>query len=121
MRGDELRVVNAFCTFLEGEGWRVEREIDFVDVVATRDSTILYAEVKGRTEAIGVDVDVLYGQLLRRVPKEAQGARLGVVVPEKAVAAALRVPQWVRDRLAITIWGVSDIDEVRQVSPPTEQ
>jgi hypothetical protein len=118
MRGDELRVVNAF---LEDAGWRVEREVDFVAVVATKDNTTLYAEAKGRTEAIGLDVDTLYGQLLRRVPEEAQGARLGVVVPEKAVAAALRVPEWVRDRLAVTIWAVLDSDQVRQVSPPLKR
>ena len=118
MRGDEERVVAAFCRHLESEGWTVEREVKFVDVLARRDDVTLYAEAKGRTAAMGLDVDTLYGQLLRRVPEEADGAVLGVVVPEKAVAAAERVPSWVRTRLRVHIWAVSDADEVRLVSGP---
>jgi hypothetical protein len=78
----------------------------------------LYAEAKGRTEAIGLDVDTLYGQLLRRVPDDGMNSVLGVVVPEKAVTAALRVPQWMRDRLRVHVWAVSDDDQVRLVSGP---
>jgi len=116
MRGDEARVVDAFCRHLTSEGWTVEREVQFVDVKATRGSRTLYAEAKGRAEAIGVDVDTLYGQLLRRVPDEAEDSLLGVVVPEKAVAAALRVPDWMRVRLRVHIWAVSDEGEVRLVA-----
>lgn len=115
MRGDEARVVDAFCSYLEEHGWRVEREVQFVDVKATKGETTLYAEAKGRTAAIGLDVDTLYGQLLRRLPEEAEGDLLGVVVPEEAVAAALRVAQWIRDRLRIRIWAVSALGEVREV------
>lgn len=115
MRGDEARVVDAFCSYLEDQGWQVEREVKFADIHATKDGTTLYAEAKGRTAAIGLDVDTLYGQLLRRLPEEAEGDLLGVVVPEEAVAAALRVPQWIRDRLRIRIWAVSPRGEVREV------
>ena len=59
MRGDESRVVDAFCSYLQGQGWRVEREVEFVDVKATKGETTLYAEAKGRTVAIGLDVDTL--------------------------------------------------------------
>ncbi len=118
MRGDEARVVRAFSDHLRREGWSVQTEVDFVDVKATKGSATLYAEAKGRTEAIGLDVDTLYGQLLRRIPEDAADSLLGVVVPEKAVTAALRVPEWVRARLRIAIWAVSDADEVRQVAPP---
>lgn len=118
MRGDEARVVDAFCRYLTDLGWTVEREVDFVDVKATKGSVSLYAEAKGRTEAVGVDVDTLYGQLLRRVPNEAADSILGVVVPERAVAAALRVPDWLRARLGVHIWAVSDDDEVRLVASP---
>lgn len=121
MRGDEARVVDAFCRFLASEGWVVEREVEFVDVKATKGSLTLYAEVKGRTEAVGVDVDTLYGQLLRRMPDEAADAVLGVVVPERAVAAALRVPDWMRARLGVHIWAVSDVGEVRLVAAPGDQ
>lgn len=120
MRGDEARVVGAFCDYLLKQGWAVKREVEFVDVKATKAGVTLYAEAKGRTEAIGLDVDTLYGQLLRRVPHDAAHSILGVVVPEKAVTAALRVPTWVRDRLRIHIWAVSDSGEVRLVSSPDE-
>ena len=119
MRGDEARVVAAFCAYLRSEGWEVEREVKFVDVLAIKDGVTLYAEAKGRTEAIGLEVDTLYGQLLRRVPEDGSSSALGVVVPEKAVAAALRVPQWMRDRLRVHVWAVSDDNHVRLVSGPT--
>lgn len=117
MRGDEARVVNAFCTYLQSEGWDVEREVKFVDVKATKGPLTLYAEAKGRTAAIGLDVDTLYGQLLRRVPDDAEDSILGVVVPERAVDAALRVPEWIRERLRVRIWAVTDDGQVRQVAP----
>jgi len=120
MRGDEARVVEAFCNYLESDGWEVQREVQFVDVKATKGTLTLYAEAKGRTAAIGLDVDTLYGQLLRRVPEEASSSLLGVVVPEKAVTAAMRVPQWIRDRLRVHIWAVSDNNRVRLVSPRPE-
>ena len=50
MRGDEARVVEAFSAYLSSEGWQVEREVDFVDVRATRDRATLYAEAKGRSQ-----------------------------------------------------------------------
>lgn len=121
MRGDEARVVASFCRYLSAEGWSVETEVEFVDVKATKGSVTLYAEAKGRTEAIGVDVDALYGQLLRRVPAEADESILGVVVPELAIPAALRVPTWVRDRLRVHVWSVSDDDRVTLVSAPPDQ
>lgn len=119
MRGDEARVVDAFCTYLHSEGWNVEREVECVDVKATKGPLTLYAEAKGRTEAMGLDVDTLYGQLLRRVPEEAEDSLLGVVVPERAVDAALRVPEWIRERLRVHIWAVSDDGRVRQAAPST--
>lgn len=117
MRGDEARVVEAFRAYLESDGWNVETEVEFVDVKATRGSTNLYAEAKGRTTSIGLDVDTLYGQLLRRVPEDAKDSLLGVVVPDEAVSAALRVPKWIRDRLRIHVWAVDGDGQVRKVSP----
>jgi hypothetical protein len=72
----------------------------------------LYAEAKGRTMAIGLDVDTLYGQLLRRMKDPASGARYAVVVPTAALKAALRVPAWVRDRLAVEVYEVDDNEAV---------
>ncbi len=108
MIGDEARVVEAFCAWLEREGWTVRREVKFTDVVAERGGERLYVEAKGHTAAIGLDVDTLYGQLLRRMPDESARARYGVVVPTAAVAAALRVPDWVRQRLKIDIYEVTN-------------
>ena len=115
MRGDEARVVAAFVAWLESCGWSVETEVAFVDVVARRENTILYCEAKGRTAAIGLDVDTLYGQLLRRMPAEpSTNTRFGVVVPTAAVDAALRVPLWVRERLHIAIYEVGDDGSVAE-------
>lgn len=113
MRGDEERVIVAFCSWLEREGWSVEREIQFVDVLARRDGVTLYAEAKGRTASPDLDVDTMYGQLLRRMTDDA-AARYAVVVPSAAITAALRVPASVRDVLRVTVFGVSDTDEVQQ-------
>jgi hypothetical protein len=82
MRGDEERVVKAYAGWLERSGWTVSREVEFVDVYAERGEERLYAEAKGRTAAIGLDVDTLYGQLLRRMKDPATNARYAVVVPD---------------------------------------
>lgn len=107
MRGDEERVIVAFCGWLESEGWTsIRREVEFVDIVAERDGQTLYVEAKGRTTSPGLDVDTMYGQLLRRMQHLDRNARYGVVVPSSALAAALRVPQWVRERLQVEVYGV---------------
>src|ERR1017187_6499411 len=50
----------------------------------------LHAEAKGRTTSPGLDVDTLYGQLLRRMKDPKPGVRNSVVVPTSALNAALR-------------------------------
>ncbi len=112
VRGDEARVVDAFCGWLEASGWTVRREVDFVDVAAVRGEERLYAEAKGRTAATGTDVDTLYGQLLRRMPDDDSHTRYAVVVPTAALKAALRVPQWVRERLRLDVYEVTDDNQV---------
>ena len=122
MRGDEERVVAAFVDWLRQNGWTVKREVDFVDVYAERDAERMYAEAKGRTAAIGLDVDTLYGQLLRRMNDPAAEARYAVVVPTAAVAAARRVPAWCGSGSLLTSmrWTISarciPISECRQAS-----
>lgn len=107
MKGDEARVVDAFCAALARDGWSVTREAKFVDVVATKGGTTIYADAKGRTAAPGLDVDTMYGQLLRRMKTEDEtGVRYAVVVPDTALAAAKRVPTWVRSRLGIDVYAV---------------
>jgi len=107
MKGDEVRVVDAFQLWLEGEGWAVTREAQFCDVMATRGPEVIYAEAKGRTAALGLDVDTMYGQLLRRMtPVKVDLVRYAVVVPAEARAAALRVPQRLRRLLSIDVYTV---------------
>jgi hypothetical protein len=108
MRGDEKRVIDAYVTWLERNNWTVRREMDFVDVYAERGDERLYAEAKGRTTSPGLDVDTLYGQLLRRMRDPKPGARYAVVVPTAALNAALRVPAWVRERLSVDVYEVDD-------------
>jgi hypothetical protein len=116
VRGDELRVVDVFAAWLKSEGWEVRREVEFVDIMATRNGEILYAEAKGRTAAVGLDVDTMYGQVLRRMRDESAGARYAVVVPTEAVTAALRVPAWVRDLLAVAVYEIAETGAVRRHS-----
>src|SRR5260370_20859408 len=85
MHGDEERVVRAYVDWRERSGWTVSREVEFADVYAERGEQRLYAEAKGRTAAIGLDVDTLYGQLLRRMKDPATETRYVVVVPTAAV------------------------------------
>jgi hypothetical protein len=107
MKGFEVRVVDALQLWLEGECWVVTREVQFCDVMATRGPEVIYAEAKGRTAALGLDVDTMYGQLLRRMPAEKVDlVRYAVVVPAEARAAALRVPPRVRQLLGIDVYTV---------------
>src|SRR3974377_2131830 len=108
MRGDEKRVIDAYVSWLERRNCAIRREVDFVDVYAERGDERLYAEAKGRTTSPGLDVDTLYGQLLRRMRDPQPGARYAVVVPTAALNAALRVPAWVRDRLSVDVYQVDD-------------
>jgi hypothetical protein len=110
MRGDEERVVQAFCAFLQQRGWSTEREIGFIDIVAQKDGQQIFAEAKGRTAAVGLDVDTMFGQLLRRMPQERPkpGTRFAVVVPKEAAVGVERVPRWVREELGIDLYVVSN-------------
>lgn len=117
MKGDEQRVEDAFCKWLVERGWQVQRQVEYVDVLAVRANERLYAEVKGRTSSPGLDVDTLYGQLLRRMPDELPSeTRFAVVVPEETARAALRVPARVRSLLRIDLYAVSAEGQVRLVA-----
>lgn len=113
MRGDEARIVKAFCEYLTARGWQVQAEVEFTDVYATKDGERLYAEAKGRTAAPGLDIDTLYGQLLRRMPAEEVGrARFAVVVPDNAARFVRRVPTRVRELLSIDLYAVTEDNRV---------
>lgn len=55
---------------------------------------------------MGLEIDTAYGQLLRRMRDESAGARYAIVISTEAMKAALRVPAWVRGRLALDVYGV---------------
>lgn len=114
MRGDEKRVVEEFGQYLTEQGWSVEDEVEYCDVRATGPAgQLLCGEAKGRTAALGLDVDTLYDQLLRRMPAEHVGeASFAVIVPDEAVKAALRVPSRIRERLGIDVYAVDEAGRV---------
>ena len=115
VRGDEARLVQVFEKHLLEQGWTVTREVEFCDLVAERPGQKLMVEAKGRTAAPGLDVDTMYGQILRRMPIGADddSIRFAVVVPAGAAErAALRVSPRVRELLRITVYSVTDTDRV---------
>jgi hypothetical protein len=116
LRGDEAAVVHAFVSWLQADGWQARTEVDWCDIMATRDGHTLLVEAKGRTSAPGLDVDTAFGQLLRRMGAEDDDSiRYGLVVRDepKSVRAALRVPRQVLGRLRITVYAVDDHGQVR--------
>lgn len=112
MSMDEAHVVTAFRAFLRAQGWSTTTEVDFIDVVAHhRDGRIIYAEAKGHTTSPGLDLDTMYGQLLRRMSLEDRpraDVRYAAVVPHEALAAAKRVPAWVRSQLRIDVYSIDE-------------
>lgn len=112
----EAEVTDAFHDWLVAGGWKVQREVDFVDLLADHpDGRRLYVEAKGKTSSPGLDVDTLYGQLLRRMRLDEDCARYAVVVPEAVLRAVLRVPMAVRHRLHVDVYAVDEQGDVRLV------
>ena len=84
-----------------------------MDVVAERGDQRLVGEAKGVTTSAGLDVDTIYGQVLRRM-REEPGTRYAIIVPEKLIPAASRVPREIRKRLSIDLYGIDTNDVVRR-------
>jgi hypothetical protein len=116
-KGGELIIQNLFENWLVGRGWTLAAERGWVDVDAQHpDGRRLLAEVKGPTSSPGLDVDTAYGQLLRRTGEVAlPKTRFGIVVPESSLKAALRVPERVRQVLAVDVFAVSSSELVQQI------
>ncbi|MFF3468313.1 hypothetical protein ACWCQN_37565 [Streptomyces sp. NPDC001984] len=85
------------------------------DIEAVRGSERLIGEAKGRTSEKGIDADIAYGQLLRRMTGDAPGVRYALVVPTSSVKATERVPGRVRRLLRIDVYEVTDDDQVRRL------
>lgn len=112
-RGSEAPVQAAFEAWLESDGWTIDRTHGtWADVIATRGAERLVAEVKGFTgSSTGLDVDTMFGQLLRRM-RPGAATTWAVVVPSRSLTAVLRVPVEVRRQLAIRVFEVRDDDSV---------
>ena len=107
-----------FAGWLSSQGWRVRTEVDFVDIVAEKGVRRLYVEVKGATAAPGLDVDTAIGQMVRRMPSEAdQSVLFALVVRDepRSVEAAVRAPQRVLDLLGMALYAVDEDGGVRQL------
>lgn len=118
-RGDEARVVAAFERYLAAEGWQVIHEPPgWADVAAVRGAEQLVAEAKGDTGSnAGLDVDTMFGQLLRRMD-DVRVTSWAVVVPTAVLPKVLRVPEPVLDRLRVEVYEVTTDDSVRRAHWP---
>ena len=119
LRESDVQV--AFARWLAAEGWVVKSfpQDQWLDVYAERGDARLLAEVKGRTSEPGIDADIAYGQLLRRMPTEDDPqAQFALVVPDwpRSVRAAARVPARIRKLLRVTLYAVDDAGGVRAVT-----
>ncbi|MGW8765933.1 hypothetical protein ACWGN5_25890 [Streptomyces sp. NPDC055815] len=113
---DEDRVIDAFRTWLLAEGWTPVDPTDrWTDIEAVRGDDRLISEAKGRTSEKGIDADIAYGQLLRRMTSQAPRTRYALVVPSASVKAAERVPAHVRRLLRIDVYEVGDDNTVHQL------
>ncbi|MEU1086313.1 hypothetical protein ACFYPN_23980 [Streptomyces sp. NPDC005576] len=110
---DEDRVTDAFRCWLIAEGWTPVTPTDeWTDIEALRGDERLVGEAKGRTKEKGTDVDIAYGQLLRRMTHESPATRYALIVPTSSVKAAERVPAAVRRSLRIDLYEVADDNSV---------
>ncbi len=93
-----------FAGWLSSQGWGLRTDEDVVDIVAENDGRRLYVEVKAATATPGLDVDTAIGQLVRRMPSEAdQSVSFALVVRDepRSVEAARRAPQRILDLLGM--------------------
>ena len=112
-RGSEAPVERAFKRWLEETGWTLIDEAgSWADVIAQRGDERLIGEVKGYTAGnTGLDIDTMFGQLLRRM-KPGAATTWVVIVPSRSLTAVLRVPIEIRSTLVIRVFEVRDNDEV---------
>jgi len=112
-KGSEEPVARAFKAWLERDGWRlIDERGSWADVIAERGEERLIGEVKGYTGGnTGLDVDTMFGQLLRRMEPGA-ATTWAVIVPARSLTAVLRVPLDARRGLGIRVFEVRDDDTV---------
>ena len=117
---DEDRVTDAFRRHLIADEWTVVTPTDrWTDVEAVRGEERLIAEAKGRTQEKGIDADIAYGQLLRRMTTSSPNIRYALVVPTSSLWHTQRVPAHIRRMLRIDLYEVTDDGRVNHhPSPP---
>jgi hypothetical protein len=118
---DEAPIQAVFAAWLADQGWTVKAYAadKHLDLYAERNGERLMAEVKGKTSDPGADADVVYGQILRRMPAvDDLATQFAVVIPalHSSINKATRVNRRVRDMLRITIYGVAEDGAVRIVT-----
>ncbi|MCW8100866.1 hypothetical protein [Streptomyces tauricus] len=114
---DEERVIDAFRAWLLTGGWTPVDPTDrWTDLEAVRGEERLICEAKGRTSEKGIDADIAYGQLLRRMTSQDPRTRYALAVPSSSLTAAARVPLHVRQLLRIDVYEVTDEGQVRRLS-----
>ncbi|MDO8144389.1 MULTISPECIES: hypothetical protein [unclassified Isoptericola] len=104
----ETEVERRFADHLTAQGWKVTLDDPgYVDVIAKRpEERTLVAETTGHTSSPGLDVDTMFGQLLRRMTDLSGATRYAVVVPEDVVPKVRRIPPEVLRTLRIEVWCV---------------
>lgn len=110
-KGSEAPVERAFKQWLVANGWRLVNEAgSWADLIAERGDERPIGEIQGYTaENTGLDVDTMFGQLLRRMKPDA-ATTWAVIVPTRSLTAVLRVPIDVRRSLGIKVCEVRDDD-----------
>ncbi|MGV9385045.1 hypothetical protein ACWDRB_55215 [Nonomuraea sp. NPDC003707] len=109
-------MVSAFQRWLTEQGWTVEPATrDGPDIVAARTNQQLIGEVKGHTGYPGTDLDIAYGQLLRRMIDPNPEVRYALVVPASIRWHVERVPDRVRRALTIDLYVVDDHGQVTHI------
>lgn len=104
----EAQVEDAFCTFLQAQGWQTSvRNPGYIDVIATRGEETLIAEAKGHTKASETAVDILYGQVLRRMRPSSTPVRYAIVVPHTLRDKVCRVHATTWARLGLEVYVVN--------------
>jgi len=106
-------ISTAFVNWLKQQEWAVVTSPREADIVATKGGETMIAEVKGVTSSPGLDVDTMYGRLLRRMSADTLVTRFAVVVPSSAAAAAARVPRAIRSQLKVDAYTVDLAGTVR--------
>ena len=119
--GSEATVVEVFSTWLVEQGWEcteLPSHGDYPDIVARHpDGRRLIVEATGFTRDAGVNLDIGYGQLLRRMKGE-PATTYALVVAGTIVRFAQRVAPEVRSRLGIALYTVDFNGKVALVDGP---